>query len=68
MLNSVFGTDRGILFELYNDPKPAPTDANWEIWKKGGSTGADAAPSVGMQTMVTGSVLRAARTSLFWTG
>jgi endoglucanase len=53
MLNSVFGKDRGVLYELYNEPKPAPTEANWNIWKNGGSTGADDAPSIGMQTMVS---------------
>ena len=52
MLNSIFGKDRGVLFELYNEPKPGPSALNWGIWKDGGSTGADAAPSIGMQTMI----------------
>ena len=53
MLNAVFAKDQGVLYELYNEPKPAATDANWAIWKNGGSTGAGADPSVGMQTIAS---------------
>lgn len=50
-LNTLFGTDEGVMFELYNEPHAPNTPENWRIWKFGdGQAGPTAA--VGMQTMV----------------
>jgi len=53
-----FGNDRGVVFELYNEPNLAETAANWQLWLNGGTVSGQSTPSVGMQTLV--SQLRAA--------
>lgn len=52
MLNSVFGSDRGVLFELYNEPELNASTANWALWANGSTTDAGADIYVGMQTMI----------------
>ena len=49
-LAPIFGHDRGIIFELYNEPGLPQTAANWQIWLDGGAVGADTA--IGMQPMI----------------
>lgn len=56
-LTSQFGTDRGVLFELYNEPNlpdklTVPTPADWTLWAKGDSTVMGPDASVGMQAMI----------------
>ena len=54
-LTATFGADRGVLFELYNEPRPAKSDANWALWANGGTnTAANASDpvAVGMQPLV----------------
>ena len=50
VLNSIFAQDRGVLYELYNEPRLVASSTNWGLWKSGGTTGAE--PSIGMQTMI----------------
>ena len=55
-LNTQFGTDPGVLFELYNEPELInPTATNWGLWENGDTTGTStvAPGAVGMQTMMT---------------
>ena len=49
-LAPLFGHDRGIMFELYNEPILDESAANWQIWLNGGQTGNDTA--IGMQPMI----------------
>ena len=55
LLNASFANDQGVLYELYNEPHPAATTANWSLWLNGDPSGTSkAAPgAVGMQTMIT---------------
>ena len=53
MLTAQFGTDRGIIFELYNEPRVAATAAGWQRWAQGDPTGTPAPAAVGMQTLIT---------------
>jgi hypothetical protein len=52
-LNAVFGTDRGVIFELFNEPAPDRSDSAWQIWASGGTLPNQTEPSVGMQTLIT---------------
>ena len=53
-LNTQFGNDRGVLFELYNEPQIRANATNWELWANGDEThSSTVAPgAVGMQTMI----------------
>ncbi len=53
-LTTMFGNDDGIMFELYNEPFPQPSSANWQTWLNGGSitAGGTSCTAVGMQTLV----------------
>jgi hypothetical protein len=53
-LTSMFGTDDGIMFELYNEPFPLDNSANWQTWLNGGpiTAGGTSCTAVGMQTLV----------------
>jgi len=53
-LNATFGSDRGVLYELYNEPRPAKSAANWALWANGGinAPGASDPVAVGMQPLV----------------
>lgn len=48
MLTTVFGKDRGVMFELYNEPQLTTSPANWQTWAQGDAS----LGFVGMQTMV----------------
>lgn len=53
--NTQFGTDPGVLFELYNEPRLMhPTAVNWALWAHGDTarTSRVAPGAVGMQTMI----------------
>ncbi|MGI4872509.1 MAG: cellulase family glycosylhydrolase [Janthinobacterium lividum] len=52
MLNGVFSTDRGVMFELYNEPALLSNAANWQLWAQGNP---NATPDAftGMQTLIT---------------
>jgi endoglucanase len=50
LLTPVFGSDRGVVFELYNEPKPLASAANWELWLNGGQL--DGKSYLGMQTLI----------------
>lgn len=55
LLNATFGSDRGVLYELYNEPElQADTPANWTLWANGdpNNTSTVAPGAVGMQTMI----------------
>jgi endoglucanase len=58
LLTPVFGADRGIVFEIYNEPSPAATSANWQLWLNGGLVQGETVPSIGMQTLVISSPTR----------
>jgi len=51
-LGAQFGTDRGVLFELYNEPRIPATATGWQRWAQG-DTGTGPTAAVGMQTLVT---------------
>ncbi|RYF05222.1 MAG: hypothetical protein EOO77_28625 [Oxalobacteraceae bacterium] len=53
-LNATFGTDRGVLYELYNEPRPAKSAANWALWAYGGTNAAGASDpvAIGMQPLL----------------
>ena len=54
-LNTQFGKDPGVLFELYNEPGLVrPTARNWALWANGDTNGSSrvAPGAVGMQTMI----------------
>lgn len=51
-LNTVFGMDQGVMFELYNEPSPRKSAGNWLAWAYGGLLPNEDEPSVGMQTIV----------------
>lgn len=53
-LNATFGADRGVLYELYNEPRPAKSAANWALWANGGANAAGASDpvAVGMQPLL----------------
>ena len=49
-----FKGDERILFEIYNEPGPAPTPRNWQLWLKGGSFPRNPdGQAVGMQSLIT---------------
>jgi hypothetical protein len=56
-LNAQFGTDQGVVYELYNEPAlTEPTAANWDLWLNGGAYSTpnnQSWASIGMQTLIT---------------
>lgn len=53
LLNAVFGSDRGVVYELYNEPQLANTAASWQAWKDGGLLANQTTASVGMQALIS---------------
>ena len=53
LLAAQFGNDRGVVFELYNEPNLPATQANWQLWLNGGSVSGQSSPSIGMQSLIT---------------
>ena len=55
LLNPLFGTDRGVIYELYNEPEIVSNATDWDLWANGDTTGnSTIAPgAVGMQTLTT---------------
>jgi endoglucanase len=49
-LTRVFGGDRGVVFELYNEPDLDASPSNWQLWLNGGEL--DGASYLGMQTLI----------------
>lgn len=51
---AAFGSDRGVVFELYNEPDLVASPANWQLWLDGGTvqTGSGAQSAIGMQALV----------------
>ncbi|HEX7934527.1 MAG TPA: cellulase family glycosylhydrolase [Paraburkholderia sp.] len=47
-----FGNDRGVVFELYNEPNLPETPANWQLWLNGGTVSGQSTPSIGMQALI----------------
>ena len=55
-LNAQFGTDQGVVYELYNEPNLPETAANWALWLNGGTQttpSKQTVPAIGMQTLIT---------------
>lgn len=52
LLAARFGNDRGVVFEIYNEPNLAETPANWQLWLHGGTVAGQTIPSIGMQALV----------------
>jgi hypothetical protein len=50
LLTPVFGSDRGVVFELYNEPNLLASAAHWELWLNGGQL--DGMSYLGMQTLI----------------
>jgi endoglucanase len=50
LLTRAFGSDRGIIFELYNEPDLLASTENWNLWLNGGEL--DSKNYVGMQMLV----------------
>lgn len=53
LLAAQFGTDRGVVFELYNEPNLPETTANWQLWLNGGTVSGQTTASIGMQSLIT---------------
>lgn len=53
LLAARFGSDRGVVFELYNEPNLPDTSTNWQLWLNGGTAPNEATPSIGMQPLIT---------------
>lgn len=55
VLNEQFATDPGVVYELYNEPEPLPTAANWALWLNGGTQTVNGQneSAMGMQTLIT---------------
>ncbi len=49
-LAPVYANDRGVLFELFNEPALPQSAANWQLWLNGGPV--DTYTTVGMQAMI----------------
>lgn len=52
LLAAQFGSDRGVIFELYNEPNLPDTSANWQLWLNGGTAPNETTPSIGMQPLI----------------
>lgn len=50
LFTSAFGSDRGVIFELYNEPDIVASTANWQLWLNGGNY--QGQTYLGMQTLV----------------
>lgn len=51
-LTPVFGSDRGVVFELYNEPSLLASARNWQLWKNGGMVAGQSELSIGMQALI----------------
>lgn len=49
LFTTVFGSDRGIMFELYNEPSLMASASNWQLWLNGGEYKGES--YLGMQTL-----------------
>jgi hypothetical protein len=60
---TTFRGDRGVMFELYNEPSIAPTARGWALWKGGGLVNSSAGycMAVGMQELINAIRARGAR-------
>ena len=54
LFTPVFGSDQGVVFELYNEPSLEATPANWLLWLNGGDAPSANGPvaSIGMQGLI----------------
>ncbi len=52
LLTPIFGSDRGVIFELYNEPELTNTTANWQLWLNGGLVTGEMDSSIGMQSLL----------------
>ncbi len=52
LFTTAFGSDRGVVFELYNEPSLTPSAANWQLWLNGGMISGQTQPSIGMQPLI----------------
>jgi endoglucanase len=52
LLAAQFGNDRGVVFELYNEPNLPETPANWQLWLNGGTVAGQSTQSIGMQALI----------------
>ncbi|MHB1569450.1 MAG: glycoside hydrolase family 5 protein [Solirubrobacteraceae bacterium] len=54
-LAPMFAGDRGVMFELFNEPSLSATQANWRLWRSGGTvttSSGHTCHAVGMQTLI----------------
>ena len=54
LFTPVFGSDQGVVFELYNEPSLDATPANWQLWLNGGDAPSanGLVASIGMQGLI----------------
>lgn len=52
LFTTAFGSDRGVVFELYNEPSLSASQANWQLWLNGGLVTGQTVPSIGMQALI----------------
>lgn len=50
LLTTAFGSDRGVVFELYNEPSLSASTANWQLWLNGGMVAGQTV--IGMQSLI----------------
>lgn len=51
-LAQLFNSDRGVMYELFNEPALYATPDNWRLWRDGGNDPEGGEPIVGMQTLI----------------
>jgi hypothetical protein len=54
LFTPVFGSDRGVVFELYNEPGLDASASSWQLWLNGGQAQVQGRPQsfIGMQTLI----------------
>ncbi|AXC09998.1 hypothetical protein ACPOL_0627 [Acidisarcina polymorpha] len=55
LFTPVFGSDRGVVFELYNEPTLLGSATNWQLWLNGGTVaaGGQTYTAIGMQPLIS---------------
>jgi len=52
VLAPTFGKDKGVLFELFNEPSPAATATNWQAWQNTMNTTIQTVRSMGSENVI----------------
>ena len=61
VLAPIFGSDEGVLFELFNEPSPAATAANWQAWQAAMNTTIQTVRTMGSKNVIVADGLASAQ-------